>query len=134
MLVPAPETSGIEAIYLTESKELRAFVLTSPVVLMTRVRTLAPEVERFATWPRGDDASWTIAAGRESLSIFQTQNLWSVYPLGVGDPVRVVTSFDGRWAVIEGDARTVLWRRAKPCRCDAPPSPEAIAAETRLPP
>jgi hypothetical protein len=132
-LAPATETSGIEAIYLTTSKELRAFVLTSPVVLTTRVRTLASDVERFAAWPIGDHDAWTIAAGRQSVSIFHNQDLWSVYPLGVGDPVRVVTSPDGRWAVIEGDERTVLWRRAEPCRCDAPPPPDSIAAETTLP-
>ena len=133
VLAPASERSGIEAIYLTASKELRAFELTSPVVLTTRVRTLASDVERFAAWPVGDHASWTIAAGRQSVSIFRNENLWSVYPLGVGDPVRIVTSRDGRWAVIEGVERTVLWRRAEPCRCDAPPSPDAIAAATALP-
>ena len=133
VLAPAPERSGIEAIYLTASKELRVFELTSPVVLTTRVRTLASDVERFASWSVGEHDSWTIAAGRQSVSIFHNENLWSVYPLGVGDPVRIVTSLDGRWAVIEGAERTVLWRRAEPCRCDAPPSPDAIAAATSLP-
>jgi hypothetical protein len=133
VLAPTPERSGIEAIYLRESKELRAFELTSPVVLTTRVRTLASDVERFAAWSVGDDVSWTIAAGRKSVSVFRNESLWSVYPLGVGDPVRIVTSLNGRWVVIEGAERTVLWRRAEPCRCDAPPAPDAIAAATGLP-
>jgi hypothetical protein len=133
-LAPTPEASGIEAIYLTSSKELRAFVLTSPVMLTTRVRTLASDIERFAAWPSGDHDAWTIAAGRQSISIFHDQDLWSVYPLGVGDAVRVVTSRDGRWTVIEGNERTVLWRRAEPLRYDVPPSPESIAEQTTLPP
>lgn len=88
--------------------ELRAFALTSPVMLTTRVRTLASDVKRFAAWPFGDHDAWAIAAGRQSVSIFHNQDLWSVYPLGVGDAIRVMTSPDGRWAVIEGDERTVL--------------------------
>jgi hypothetical protein len=103
-------------------------------VLTTRVRTLASDVERFAAWPSGDHDAWTIAAGRQSISIFHNQDLWSVYPLGVGDAVRVVTSRDGRWTVIEGNERTVLWRRAEPRRYDVPPSPESIAEQTTLPP
>jgi hypothetical protein len=106
---------------VTASKEFRAFVLTSPVVLATRVRKLASDVERFAAWPFGDHGACTIAAGRQSVSIFHDRDLWSVFPLDVGDPVRVVTSPEGRWAVIEGKERTVRWRRAEPCRCDVPP-------------
>ena len=132
-LAPAPEASGIEAIYVTASKELRAFVLTSPVVLTTRVRTLAPDVERFAAWSFGDHDVWTIAASRQSVSIFRNQDLWSVYPLHVGDPVRVVTSPEGRWTVVEGEERAVLWRRAEVCGCDTPPSADSIEVETGLP-
>jgi len=134
-LVPAPQDSGIEAIYATASKELRAFLLTSPVVLTTQVRTLASDVERFARWPTGDKDRevWSIVLGREHLTIFRNQELWSRYPLGVGEPRRVVPSADGRWVAVQGDQRTVLWRRGESWTGSVPPLPSAIEAETALP-
>jgi len=64
-LAAAPDASGIEAIYLTQSKELRSFLLTSPVVLTARVRTLAPDIQRFKAWPGGDGREiWSLALDR----------------------------------------------------------------------
>ena len=133
-LVPAPDESGIEAIYRTGSKELRAFLLTSPVVLDTRVSTLASDVERVARWPccAAKDL-WTIALDRQFVSIYRNRQRWSLYPLAVGEPMRAVSSPDGNWVAVEGEEATLFWKRALPWNGAAPPSPESIEAETVIP-
>jgi hypothetical protein len=85
-LVPAPDESGIEAIYRTGSKELRAFLLTSPVVMDTRIRTLASDIERLARWPCCD-GSLDVTLDRQFVSIYRNRQRWSLYPLAVGEPL-----------------------------------------------
>jgi len=132
-LAPAPDTSGIEAIYLTGSKELRSFLLTSPVVLTTRVRTLASDIQRFMAWPSGDGREiWTLALDRELLTIYRNQELWTRLPSGIGEPVRIVPSTGGNWVVLEGESGSVLWRRARPWDGASVPAASVIEAETVL--
>jgi hypothetical protein len=128
------ESSGVEAVYLTKSRDLRAFVLTSPVVLTTQVRTLASGIERFSSWSTEGGEAWTLAAGSDSMLVFRNQTLWARYPPAPGETFRVVRAPDAAWIAVQSTGGTVLWKRSGPCACDtAVPSPQAVAAETALP-
>ena len=132
-LIPTIDESGIEAVYLTESKELRAFLLTSPIVLSTQVRTLAAGVERLSLWRIDAKTVWVIALHDGFVSVFHNQELWTRYPSMVGKPVRAVPSADGSWIAVAGDNGAILWRLAPEWTGAEPAAPDAIGRETRLP-
>jgi hypothetical protein len=132
-LFPATDEAGIEAIYLTDSKELRAFLLTSPIVLATQVRTLASGVQRLGLWQEEPRVAWSIAIEREAVSIFRNEELWTRFPLNIGEPVRAVTSAGAMWFAIEGDRGAILWQRAPAWNGVEPPDPDSIARETGIP-
>jgi hypothetical protein len=131
-LIPAPDESGVEAMYLTGGGELRAFLLTSPVVISTRVTTLASGSKRVGGWIQDKSVIWTFALQSGAISVFRNREMWDRYPSDVGDPVRCVVSRDGAWVAIEGEAASTLWHWASPWNGAAPEAPDRIAANLHL--
>ncbi len=129
-VVPGTDRSGIEAYYRTESKEFRAFVLTSVVVRGTRVRTLGTDVERISGWAGGNpDAVWSLAGSPDSLAVYRNQERWSTYGHAAGETVRIVPSAGGAVVAVQGEKGVVVWRRAEPWTARNPPDPEVLANE-----
>jgi hypothetical protein len=113
-VVPGSDESGVEAYYRTSNKEMRIFLLTSPVVLETQTRSLAAGVERISGWPgTGDRDARAIALGRDAVTVFRNQEKWSVYPMELGEPVRLLTSPDGALVAVQGDRGVTVWHRAE---------------------
>jgi hypothetical protein len=131
-LIAAPDESGIEAMYLTGSSELRAFLLTSPIVISTRITTLASGVKRIGGWISDKGVIWTFAVEDDVVSIFRNRELWARYVSDIGEPIRVIVSRDGSWIVFEGDAASILWRRAPPWNGSVPDAPDRIALDLQL--
>lgn len=132
-VVLAPDASGLEAVYLTTTRELRAFVLEPVPVLGVTVRSLASGVERIARWPSAArDELWFVALSRSNVTIYRDRKPWSRYPLAVGEPIRVVSSPDGEWLLVEGGDGGILWRRARPWSGGDPPEPATVEAETKI--
>lgn len=131
-LIAAPDESGIEGMYLTGSSELRAFLLTSPVVLSTRITTLASGTKRIAAWISDKDLVWTFALQDRFVSIFRNRDLWARYPLNIGDPIRCLVSRDGTWVAFEGDETSILWHWAPPWNGHAPDEPDRIDSDLNL--
>ena len=129
-VVPGTDLSGIEAYYRTESKDFRAFLLTSVAVHGARVRTLGTNVERIAGWAgSGTDAIWSLAGSRNSLAVYRNQEQWSVYRHADGEALRVVPSTDGAVVAVQGEKGVVVWRRAEPWTGPNPPDPDVVASE-----
>lgn len=89
-----------------------------------------------APWALAEEPriAWSIAMEREAISIFRNEELWTRFPVKIGEPVRAVTSPDGMWFVIEGDRGAILWQRAPVWNGTQPPDPDTIAREIRVRP
>ena len=118
--------------YLTGNAELRAFLLTSPIVISTRVTTLASGVKHIGGWISDKGVIWTFAVADAVVSIFRNRELWARYVSDIGEPIRTIVSRDGSWVAFEGDAASILWRRAPQWNGAAPDAPDRIALDLQL--
>lgn len=129
---PVDDASGYEAVYAAANRDLRAFVLTSPIVRNPEIRTLAAGIRAFEVWPGAGSKLRIAAADERWLTVFVDGKPVARYPGLVNQPARILASRDGRFVAVQGEDGIAIWESPDIWTADAVPEPDVLSRELKL--
>ncbi|RKH74141.1 toll/interleukin-1 receptor domain-containing protein [Corallococcus interemptor] len=124
-------STGSEAVYLSDSRDLRRLPVVPPMVVAPEVRTLASGVQSFAVWsPPGEDAPLQLLSmNADDLEVHDADALRARYPVGVDEVLRIRVSADGTFIAVEGRERLFIWKRAVSSTPEGIPALDVLSRE-----
>jgi hypothetical protein len=124
-------STGSEAVYLNDSRDLRRLPVVPPMVVAPEVHTLASRVQSFAVWsaPGGEASLQLLSMNARDLEVHEADALVARYPVGVEEALRIRVSAEGTFIAVEGREHLSLWKRVAPATPDGIPALDALSRE-----